>query len=44
MNKTFPYGYDVNAYIDKALVQMKKNRRDRCPLDSFPSLPIQKTI
>ncbi len=25
MNKTFPYGYDVNAYIDKALVQMKKH-------------------
>ena len=25
MNKTFPYGYDVNAYIDKALVQMNKH-------------------
>lgn len=22
MNKAFPYGYYVNAYIDKALVQM----------------------
>ena len=25
MNKTFPYGYDVNAYIDNALVQMNKH-------------------
>ena len=25
MNKTFPYGYYVNAYIDKALVQMNKH-------------------
>jgi len=24
MNKTFPNGYDVNAHIDKALVQMNK--------------------
>ena len=23
MNKKFPYGYDVNAYIDKAFEQMK---------------------
>ena len=25
MNKTFPYGYDVNAYINNALVQMNKH-------------------
>ena len=24
MNKKFPYGYDVNAYIDKAFEQMKE--------------------
>ena len=24
MNKTFPYGYYVNAHIDKVLVQMNK--------------------
>ena len=23
MSKKFPYGYDVNAYIDKAFEQMK---------------------
>ena len=25
MNKKFPYGYDVNAYIDKAFEQMKED-------------------
>ena len=25
MNKAFPYGYYVNAYIDNALVQMNKH-------------------
>ena len=25
MNKTFPYGYYVNAHIDKVLVQMNKH-------------------
>ena len=24
MSEKFPYGYDVNAYIDKAFEQMKK--------------------
>ncbi len=29
MNKSFPYGYDVNVYIDKALEQMNKHVKAR---------------
>ena len=46
MNEKFPYGYDVNAYIDKALERMKElypGRRKKCSGKSGPTPSNKKT-